>query len=299
MPDMEDRNEPTEGEDQVLPEPGNEDDSEPDLAAALAAREDGTARDDDPPAPGPAPAREQPGPNAAELAHARARIAELERRELSLRGQTENAAKQAREQAKIELARDERTRILAQLDEAEKSGQYDAKAVQDRRESFRTQWKAEDLEQKERDLAARDDQFREHQTRIQAETLIQEARNVSNKIGTEAARVFAETTGLPLDMVKAEIDTPDVRKGAMAAYLQSSLYDTNAFQLYMDALGDRIDVVKRYHDRQERGAIDNNRNAAAASGAHNRQPTAAGGRPRTITTLDEAGDELLRRFSGK
>lgn len=229
--------------------------------------------------PEPPDAREQ------ELAALRAEQAAFARREAALRGQVENAARQAEAKVRADMQAQERQRITAELDAAERSGEYDPDAVKGRRAEYQAQWDRQDLAAQQREVASQREALQQGVTALQAQALLNEARGVAANIPAQAATVFAQQYGLPVDVVRQYLSDPTIRETATKAYFQSSLYGIDTFEMYMDSLGDRLAVVRQLHDGEERRRqaeaarqLTDNRNAAATSGAYRAQPALVGGR---------------------
>lgn len=291
------------------PEPQDVAIEDVDLAAALSAQGDQPEATPDSPAPDAPPATEPesdtpsapapaptPDPRDTELAQLRAEKAAFDRREATLRGQVANAAKQAEAKARADMEADERKRITAELDAAERSGQYDQSAIEQRRAQYQAQWDREDLTAKQAEVASQQEAIQQGMTAMQAQTLVHEARTIAENIPQRAAEVFAQQHDLPVDVVRAFLDKPAIKSNATKAYLQSSLYGTDTFSLYMDSLGDQLAIVKEREALKATQQRDSNRDAAAASGAHAPPPALVGGGRPAPRTIEEAGAELERRL---
>lgn len=250
------------------------------------------------------------------------RIARAERRSAKeARAEAEHARRQAatykglvtREQTRakqIEAELAEAKRLASDFD-AQRNKQWEdlirATADDDTRKYYQREY---DLDRKERELAARDreaeikaKQAEELATHERTERLTQaETAARSSAVGeiAQAVPLAAQELGLPASEyrdIMAWLNSPEVQLNARHLPIISSDPDAMTLTQYRDNLATRAEeiLVQRASAYQERQAAKNRE--AAKSVYRGDQPVGGGGGRKQPETMEEAGDELMRRLT--
>jgi hypothetical protein len=237
--------------------------------------------------------------------------AEKARRELaSVRGNVDNAARQAAERARqealAEAERDERQRITTLLNEYQQAG-HD---VSEARRQWQAQWDAQDREKREK---------QDHQRRagLMLDEVEVRAGTRLNTLYEAGTKLLAEDTGVTHDQARAFWADPEERERFKRASYQADMaermpgggFNAQALNDYMgtvaSALQREAGIRKEYEGqlaalRKEVATLQRQLNREEADTPALREPEApargAAPRRKAPETMDEARSELARRI---